>query len=279
MSAEKPNDLPPRAEPFREIDGTQIARAHNVLSGIMSMRQGSTALVLMREVNHTPPISDLVAGGAVALFGSMTFLPWWLAVPAGVLAASWRSGEKLLKIIRARKGATHSHPDVPEFQSVWAVECWRFYPLVRGFNLRAAAANRLIREGIQLDAAHLMIQLLTEIRPRIEKIMAKLIECRPYKHDPLPGEHFELKARELVDDTLTKLDLLGFWSGKVELTWLGFEDDDILSSRFVEVLERDMNFMFGGHGDVEDTIDPYAALKRKLGDDIEVDIEEEPVSE
>lgn len=136
------------------IDGA-AEMAYKRLAAIMAERKADwfTAFgrnLWRRRKDHARWIFSgavgIVAGGAVLVFTQDPFA----AVGAGTAAAATvPPATDLLRIRREQR--RKSYPDTPEFHDDWSVASYEFVRILRGYNLRMTAIERLRQFASRLD--------------------------------------------------------------------------------------------------------------------------------
>jgi len=247
------------------IEGSQIGKAYAMLEKIILTSKRSSALVLWSEVNRKGPTNGELGLGALALCGITWLTHWWIALPVSACVAFWRVGRRAFKMRKKAQELPRSHPDIEEFENLWALNSWKIVPLVYGFNVRAKATNQLIRDGKKLDSARKMSDLLACYRDQLAAAWRLLHELRPHKEATQPM-FIDLKVIPHVNDRLSIRDPLGIGAGATDLDWLALEKATIHPDRFDEVLERDMAVAIDAQAEINDasTEAIFARLKRQL---------------
>lgn len=227
-------------KPFQFDVLTDIQNAHDKVASII--REGSSLLPkafwsnLARDrQNLKDGVAGTIIGGAFALLAGdpMFFI---IAAPIGFFVRNvWNTARirsKKEKLSR-RDVRDMESSNLPELKSAWDLTCWKFVRLIRGYNERVSAVNRIrgnrLRENGKdlLDIADKWSSLLKEVFERLENVCAEL-----QRHQSLLISQFSDDLEEL-DDSLRHQDLLGYFDGVPLLDWLDLGGLSIKTNRIL----------------------------------------------
>lgn len=229
-----------------------IQNAHDKVAAVI--REGSSSLPkaftsnLARDrQNWKDGLAGTLLGGAVA-FAAGDPIFFIFTAPLGfMIRNAWNTARirsKKDKLTR-RDVRDMENADLPELKSAWDLTCYKFIRLVRGYNARVHAVNR-IRENHRKDTAPELLSiadkwdaLLGEVFERLDDVRAEL-----QRHQTLLISRISEDLEEL-DDSLRSTDLLGYFDGVPLLDWLDLDrvnikNDRILLSQDRQVFRADM---------------------------------------
>lgn len=241
MSTKDAATEPRPVSPIKQLEGTQMYLAYEMLEKAIAVSKSSRALVVWREALRSPPQEGDMAAASLALVGLLFLTHWWVALPVSGAVVLWRTRRRALKMRRTAKSRPHSRPDIHEFQNLWAVNSWKLVPLVRGFNYRVTATNLLIRDYQKLHAVRKMTELLHANRQQLVKAWELLEQLQPVKVDTATKVEFiSLHVDHTVNARLTTINPLGVSVGSTDPDWLATVTEPIHPDRFEDVLRRDI---------------------------------------
>lgn len=253
-------------DPVRIGLDSQVPAAYEVLKDIIAERRGGWFAGIARNFRRNTGVLRWtlnVAAGAItgAITGALTGDP-----VAAIAAAAAGMGAPTLAsnahVRKSRLGALRrDYPDTPEFRDDWAVACYEIMRIIRGFNLRVEAIERLRRMATEVDdarSADAIIDTADAMSSHLNSWREELVEVAEllasYQKDEI--------GSVLTDpETIATIRIINpLKDGRYD--WLILEPELIPPGHERELHERDLREI-ASHQEAADAMDPYEALRRE----------------
>lgn len=242
--------------------------AHEALQSILREKNGgwlqAWARNAVRKGGRFPRIvAHAAATGAAALaVVAVTGDPALALAVGGAVGVGVPPAASTVRLRYSSRLAEHrrSYPNVPEFRDFWAVTAYEFVLMLKGYNLRAQAAQRLRKRARQMTADPAGAAALVTTADGIAELLARwhpdLLEIDRILHE-CQSDALGRYADEDDQENLRLVQPLrnGYYD------WLILEPPVIRMGKEQELLERDLRDI-EGFREASDAVDPYAALAR-----------------
>lgn len=225
----------------------EIHKAHDKVASVL--KEGTSNLPRAFTINlarDRQNLKDGIAGGVAAVAATLIGGDPVFGIIAAPLGFMVRNVWNTFRIRSRRDKLVKRDPkelessEIPELKNAWDLTCYKFVRLVKGYNARVHAVNR-IRENRRHDGGKELLRvakewdhLLREVYNRLQEVCSELQRHQGVLYSKLT------KDLEELDDNLRSSDLLGYFDGVPLLDWLDIKEDRIMISQAQKVFRRDL---------------------------------------
>lgn len=249
---------------------TRVPDAYHVLHDILKERRQGITSALVSNFKRNKSWGRGIFAGLCTFVGGLVSVALIGEPYSGfaVGAAIGAAGPVVVDTNQIRRTKLTSlrteYPDTPEFRDAWAVCCYEAMVIVRGFNARIDAIERLIKMSgkVSPERAEAMLQTAAEMSEMLYAVRDELITLCEILAQYQPDDVETIIAPPEYSATVKHIDPLK--GGKFD--WLILDPEIIPIGHEREQLERDRReaeAFAKSLREVADELDPFEALRRR----------------